>query len=241
MLYFDDYESLKASLDPADLLSVINAMILYAKDGTTPDDSTLSPVAMVCWRFLRVKIDRDAARYKKKAESNRAAANKRWNANDANRANDANACKCTDSMQMQNSMPTITVEVEVDETVTEPVSVTEAVAVNDNPLSTPAAIIPFPDADDGHDLTDQIEAHQHADDLIRRYQLPDADPTREALLEDAERAGWQALEDALKKAALANSRQRISVAYYRSILNPSTTKGGRYAGAADPYEGYVTF
>lgn len=95
---------------------------------------------------------------------------------------------------------------------------------------------PASPADEGHDLSDQIAAHQHADDLIRRYKLPDGDLTREALLEDAEAVGWTKLEETLRQAALSNSRQMVSVSFYRSILHP-TAKGGRM-NAADPYSGY---
>lgn len=62
-------------------------------------------------------------------------------------------------------------------------------------------------ADDDFDLSEQIAAHQRADELIRRYRLPDSDPTREALLEDAEKYGFDRLEDVLKQAALSNNRQ----------------------------------
>lgn len=71
------------------------------------------------------------------------------------------------------------------------------------------------------DLFDQIEAHQRADDLIRRYRLPDSDPTREALLEDAEGVGFDRLEEVLKQASLSNNRQGLSVNFYRTVLNGS--------------------
>ena len=72
-------------------------------------------------------------------------------------------------------------------------------------------------ADD--DLLNQIAAHQRADDLIRRYKLPDSDMSREALLEDAEKLGFLRLEEALKQASLSNNRQGLSVNFYRSVLN----------------------
>lgn len=82
-------------------------------------------------------------------------------------------------------------------------------------------------ADD--DIFDQIADHQRADDLIRRYQLPDGDTSREALLEDAERIGWSKLEEALQAASRSNSRQRLSVNFYRRFLNNIlTTSGGEW-------------
>ena len=76
-----------------------------------------------------------------------------------------------------------------------------------------------PAADD--DLSSQIAAHQRADDLIRRYKLPDGDMTREALLEDADTVGFDRLEEALKRASLSNNRQGLSVNFYRTVLNSS--------------------
>lgn len=74
-------------------------------------------------------------------------------------------------------------------------------------------------AADESDLLSQIADHQRADDLVQRYQLPDGDTSREALLEDAERIGWAKLEEALQAASRSNSRQRLSINFYRRFLN----------------------
>ena len=88
------------------------------------------------------------------------------------------------------------------------------------------------------ELTDAISAHQRADDLIRRYHLPDSDTTRESLLEDAEKHGFDRLEDALKRASLSNSRPLLSVNYYRSALSNdgARVKEGGTNSFADTYE-----
>lgn len=91
----------------------------------------------------------------------------------------------------------------------------------------------------GGSMSARIANHQHAEDLIRQYRLPDGDITMDALLEDAERAGWEKLENALKEAALGNSRQRISVKFYRSILYAVPKK--EESNARDPYAGYERF
>ena len=84
-------------------------------------------------------------------------------------------------------------------------------------------------AADESDLLSRIADHQRADDLIRRYQLPDGDTSREALLEDAERIGWPRLEEALQAASRSNSRQRLSVNFYRRFLsNAPMTKGDEW-------------
>lgn len=84
------------------------------------------------------------------------------------------------------------------------------------------------------------ENHQHAEQLIRRFGLPDNDPTLEAVLEDAQAHGWDRLEAALQTAALSNSRQKISVVFYRSILTAEPRKEQTNA-RADPYANYERF
>lgn len=202
MLYFEDYASLRSSLDAEELVSVLDVMTSYAETGSLPDEESLSPAAKICWRFMRPKIDRDAQNYLDICAKRTDAANKRWSAEASENSGDANACKCIESMQKeqkQKFMPTTT-------TTTTTTATSTATAAE---VYAPAA---------GDDLSSQIAAHQRADDLIRRYNLPDGDTTREALLEDAERAGFDRLEEALKQAALSNNRRGLSVNFYRSIL-----------------------
>lgn len=96
-----------------------------------------------------------------------------------------------------------------------------------------------PPAPPATEMQSRINDHQHAEQLIRRYGLPDNDLTIEAVLEDAEAHGWERLEAALQKAALSNSRQRISVVFYRSILTSASKEGTRVR--ADPYANYPVF
>ncbi len=86
----------------------------------------------------------------------------------------------------------------------------------------PPAVLAF----DGTDLSGILQQHQHADELARRYGLPVIDATRDALLEDFERYGAEAVEAALKEAALKDKRGGLSIAFYRSILN--RVKGEEY-------------
>ena len=94
------------------------------------------------------------------------------------------------------------------------------------------------EAFDGSDLSGQVANLQHADGLIRRYRLPDCDASREALLEDAERVGWEKLEDALGQAAASNSRQGLSINFYRAVLNGTGREGKPDVRRSDPYGGY---
>ena len=69
MLYFEDYASLRATLDGDDVLAVLDAMVAYAEEGELPVEENLSQAARICWRFMRPKLDRDAQAYQKKSES----------------------------------------------------------------------------------------------------------------------------------------------------------------------------
>lgn len=71
---------------------------------------------------------------------------------------------------------------------------------------------------DGTDLTQACSDYDQADELVRAYKMPDTDQSRGALVEDAERYGWEKVKDALKKAAQSNSRPMISINFYRAAL-----------------------
>lgn len=88
--------------------------------------------------------------------------------------------------------------------------------------------------EDGDDaLMAQIASVQRASALIRRYGLTDSDATLESLLQDAERVGFDALEEALHRASVSDNRGGVSVNYYRAILRD----GGQRKEENDPYAG----
>lgn len=101
------------------------------------------------------------------------------------------------------------------------------------PNTNQGEVAPARENDDDEEIFSIIAANQHADELIRRYKLPDSDTSREALLEDAEKHGFDALEDALKRSSLSNSRQMLSVVYYRKFLEEPAQKGGAQDGWDD--------
>lgn len=74
------------------------------------------------------------------------------------------------------------------------------------------------EAFDGSDMTDAIATQREVERLIKRYGLPDSDATMDAVLDDIERHGMDAVRNALKTASLADNRGGISVNYYRSCL-----------------------
>lgn len=223
MLYFEEFDSLRSTLCANDLVSVLDAIVALSRTGSFSDEEKLSDAAKICWRFMKPRIERDSQQYAERVKKRRDAANARWN---AQAATHASASTCTDEMHMQNFMPT---------------------QLNATQLNAEAAHIPdsgsYPssesiDAFDGSDLSGQVANLQHADGLIRRYRLPDCDASREALLEDAERAGWETLEEALRQAAASNSRQGLSINFYRAVLNGTGREGKPDVRRSDPYGGY---
>lgn len=108
--------------------------------------------------------------------------------------------------------------------------------VGDNKCESTPASAAAPESE----MQSRIDDCRHAEQLIRHYGLPDNDPTLDAVLEDAEAHGWERLEAALQEAALSNSRQRISVRFYRTILTAEPRKEQVHA-RADPYANFERF
>ena len=102
------------------------------------------------------------------------------------------------------------------------------------PNTNQSEVSPAREDDDG-EMLPLIADHQHADDLIRRFKLPDSDNSRDSLLEDAGKVGFERLEDALKRASDSNSRPMLSVNYYRLFLEEQPAGGGAPSGW-DKYE-----
>ena len=71
---------------------------------------------------------------------------------------------------------------------------------------------------DGNDLSEHIARNQLADGLILRYRLSSDDITREALIHDLGEYGEEKMSEVLTEAAQSNTRERISVKYWRAIL-----------------------
>lgn len=71
---------------------------------------------------------------------------------------------------------------------------------------------------DGNDLREDIERNQIADTLIARFRLSRDDVTREALLADLAQYGETRMREVLTEAASSNTRERVSLKYWRAIL-----------------------
>ena len=67
LVYLDDLHTFDGLLSDSDLGAVIRAVAAYIETGEEAEG--LSPVAMVCYRIIKGKVDREAQKYAKQAEN----------------------------------------------------------------------------------------------------------------------------------------------------------------------------
>ena len=168
----------------------------YAEASRIPQNE--SSAFMACFELMRKGIDRQREKYAEACERNRRNIERRW----AKKA-DSVSFNAYDGIQTNTGVCN---GIRNDTTYT---NQTEPNRTERSRSRTYDATPADAEAFDGSDLSGQIADLQRADELIRRYHLPDCDTSREALLEDAERVGWEALGDALRRAAAANSRPML--------------------------------
>lgn len=85
-----------------------------------------------------------------------------------------------------------------------------------DPAAAPAEnVIAF----DGSDLAEDIRRNNVADDMIADYNLPRDRVTRSALLEDIAAHGEARMREVLTTACQSNTRDKVTVNYWRAILN----------------------
>lgn len=242
VLYFDSLNALhdqveNKQISAEDAFSVISAIGHFAQTGAEPVPGSLSPVASMAYAMMICGVKKSLEKYADRRRKNREAANARWNcdAQESSECNSsdhepsicmqthANACNC---MQMDakhadtehDSDTEIEHDVEVEE-------ISRARAREGNaPASAQcaAAVADLSDNDDHGDLQERIRMNQVAMRMIEQYRLPDSPVTLDAVLVDLERHGEATLDRALREACNANSRDRLSVNFYRSVLSRMT-------------------
>lgn len=74
------------------------------------------------------------------------------------------------------------------------------------------------------EIQEALEEVKHAKERAKDYGMPNSRATRSALLEDVDRIGWEAVEKGLNDAAVSNSRDKLSVNYYRLVLQNGTKR-----------------
>lgn len=217
VLYFEALDALSHQVDGGqisaeDAFSVVAALGRFAQTGEEPDAGSLSPVASMAYAMMVGGVKKSLAKYAERKKKAAEAASARWNGGASNAQSamreDANACgrmhehedACRGMQEHANDADT---DIDTDSDID--------VEVEDNK----------PRAREGG-LHDQIRRNQIAMTMIEQYRLPDVPSTLDAMLEDLERFGEETVQKALREACNANSRDRLSVNFYRSVLSRMT-------------------
>lgn len=223
ILYPEDIQRIKRSVKPQYQFAVIYALSQYALTGELPTEEELGEGGMVAFDFIFDKVAGALDNFHKTQQKRQEAAQKRWSKDESDSMQmDANACTC---MQVDaNECYKQNTEYRIQNTEYKKQNA-EAVVVSVPPTPSPSSasddrIIAF----DGSDITEASQRYDIADSMIHTYGLVDNDQTRDALIEDLEKHGEMKMREALKKAALSNSRNKVSVAFYRAVLNNTGSK-----------------
>lgn len=216
MIYFEDYEALRSTLCAQEFVQLMDAMTAYAANGELPDEEALPAAALICWRFMQPKLRRDEEAYCAKKRARSQAAKKRWEMEAALHAEKEEASECEEPisealddpaeherdmqmMQMHDSMPTST--------------------STSTPTSTPASAPSSKTAAASAAFSAASQEDERIEALISRYRMPATGASRNALAEDLKNVGFEKVEAALEKASLSNSREMISINFYRRFLS----------------------
>lgn len=224
VLYKDDLETLNEMLEASEAFAVILALSEYAASGERPEKGDLTPAAHMAFAMMRKKIDDAMAKYADVSEKRANAAKASKDSKTSNcmqnehlHANEANAANETEKKVIESDL-----EIESESEIESDLHLRKKEQEEKRACARVTATA-APD----EDLTAQIEANQQAEQLIRRYKLPCTGVVLEALLEDGQKHGWGKVEEALKKASMSDSRQGLSVNFYRAVLSGAGVKAAR--------------
>ena len=239
MLYHENLPMLEA-LPPEDVKALIVALMRYsialANDEPPPDFSSVaSPMTQAICLLIAPKIERDDSLYKTKCE--RSALNRSRQKVTAVDHGQPELTKAGSGRATITGTPTVTETGTPTVTETGTETGAEAGAESTASSETPAAADRNSSGDCGgllqeakrrarskHDNASELDIQrelrdlQHAEQLARKYGLPQNPAVYCSMLDDVEKFGWEKLEDALKEAAAANSRGGLSINFYRAVL-----------------------
>lgn len=209
---FADMEALFEPYDDAQRGRLMMAMMAYAYRGEEP---RFDGVEKFIWPVLKQHIDRCAANVEaKKAAGSKGGRNKsesKQTQADASKAKQSEAEESESKQNAHNHDHDNDHDHNQDH-IQEKKNVCAREAA-------PAAAAEEPIVGiDGTDLAGAMADYDRAGELVTRFRLPDNDISRGAIIEDAEKMGWEKVEKALAEAAKANSRAMLSVNFYRAVL-----------------------
>lgn len=229
ILYPEDIERIKRCVKPEHQFDVIYALAQFATSGELPTEADLGEGGMVAFEFIFDKVNEGLEKFRQNQQQRKDAVAARWQKEAETPQEDTieyerirpNTDECETVRKTSKQKQKLKTEKET-------INVNQKEAVVDN------APAPAPDdrviAFDGSDLTEDIHRYDLADSMIRTYGMVDSDTTRDALIEDLAKYGEAKMREVLKKAAMSNSRAKVSVSFYRTILED---KGGKSRAAPD--------
>lgn len=247
-----DMEELFQPYDDAQRGRLIMAMMAYAYRGEEPE---FTGVEKFIWPVLRQHIDRCT----QSIEAKKAAGSKGGKSGKSDKQN-----KADESKQKQNEAESSIAKQSESESKQNAHTQyhdhehdhdhNNNVVVDARARATATATAEPVVAFDGSDVTEIIAQRREVEQLIKHYRLTDNDTTMDALLDDVERWGMEAVKQALESASLSDNRGGLSVKYYRTFLGakarPAANTGacGRseQQGTSNPFlqmlreEGYGT-
>lgn len=207
---FADMEALFEPYDDAQRGRLMMAMMAYAYRGEEP---RFDGVEKFIWPVLKQHIDRCAANVEaKKVAGSKGGRNKSESKQTQADASKGKQSEAEESESKQNAHDHDNDHDHNQDHIQEKKNVCAREAA-----SAPAAEEPVVGID-GTDLAGAMADYDRAGELVTRFRLPDNDISRGAIIEDAEKMGWEKVEKALAEAAKANSRAMLSVNFYRAVL-----------------------
>lgn len=228
MLYHENLPMLEA-LPPEDVKALIVALTRYsvalANDEPPPDlSSVASPMAQAMCLTLAPRIEKDSDAYKSKCE--KGALNRSKQKSTAVGHGQLELTKADGGRVIERNSSELNVThlngTELNDTSAEHsrVEAERNFCGGGFDLNHEAERRARSKHDNASELDIQRELRdlQRAEQLARKYGLPQNPAVYCSMLDDVEKFGWEKLEDALKEAAAANSRGGLSINFYRAVL-----------------------
>lgn len=213
IIFPEDIARIKRCVKPEYQFAVIYALSQYATDGVLPTVDELGEGGMVAFEFIFDKVRDALETYEKGRQQRQEAIRKRWEKSEQETIR--NDTTVYDRIRPNKSEYKTETETEI---INRNVKVEEERNVSSQSAPAPAAdenVIAF----DGSDLAEDIRRNNVADDMIADYNLPRDRVTRSALLEDIAAHGEDRMRDVLTRACQSNTRDRVTVNFWRAILS----------------------
>lgn len=211
-----DMEALFEPYDDAQRGRLMMAMMAYAYRGEEPN---FTGVEKFIWPVLRQHIDRCAAN----VEAKKAAGSKGGKNKQAEKQNEAEASKSkqtqADASESKQNAHNHDHDNDHDQDHNHNQEQEDTARAREGaPAAATGTVVAF----DGTDITDIIAKRHEVERLIKRYRLTDNDTSMDALLDDVDRYGMDAVIRALDKASLSDSYGGLSINFYRKFIGDQT-------------------